>query len=320
MIISISCIAAGLLLMVWSADRFVEGASAAARHFGMSPLLIGMVVVGFGTSTPEMLVSAMSALAGNPGIALGNAYGSNICNIALILGVSAVISPINVTSGVLKKELPILTGFSALAALQLWDGQVTRFEAGMLLGVFFGFMVWSLRQERITERDALESQMKDHMKMVVMPLKQALFWLTAGLGILIASSRLLVWGAVSLATAFGISDLVIGLTVVAVGTSLPEFASSVAAARKGAHDIAIGNIIGSNIFNTLAVVGIAGAINPMQAGPDVLKRDIPVMVGLTVSLFVLGVGIQGRPGVINRFEGAMLLVSYIVYTAFLVWG
>ncbi len=320
MIIFISSIIVGLALMVWSADRFVEGASAAAGHFGMSPLLIGMIVVGFGTSAPEMLVSSISALAGNPGIALGNAYGSNICNIALILGVSAVICPIGVTSGILKKELPILTGCSALAALQLWDGQVTRFEAGILLGVFCSFMVWSLRQEQVTESDALGAQMKDHMDTVVMPLKSAIFWLAAGLGFLIASSRLLVWGAVSIATAFGISDLIIGLTVVAVGTSLPEFASSVAAARKGAHDIALGNIIGSNIFNTLAVVGIAGVISPMQAGPEVFKRDIPVMVGLTLSLFILGVGIRGRAGVINRFEGTLLLISYVIYTAFLIAG
>jgi cation:H+ antiporter len=317
MTLAFLAIAAGLALLVWSADRFVEGASAAARHFGMPPLLIGMVVVGFGTSVPEMLVSALSALQGNPGIALGNAYGSNIANIALILGVAALISPIAVHSQVLRKELPILTAVTALAAYQLADGEITRADALVLLGVFGALMAWTIRQGLRKQPDALGNEMALELEKRTMPLGRAIFWLMIGLAVLVASSRLLVWGAVEIARSLGVSDLIIGLTIVAVGTSLPELASSIIAARKGEHDIALGNILGSNLFNTLAVIGIAGAIHPMDVGPEVLSRDVSVMAALTVSLFVIGYGFRG-PGRINRFEGAALLAAYIGYTTYLI--
>jgi cation:H+ antiporter len=310
-------IALGLALLVWSADRFVEGAAATARHFGMPPLLIGMVIIGFGTSAPEMVVSAISASQGNSGIALGNAYGSNITNIALILGLTALISPIAVHSQVLRKELPILTGITILAGWQLWDGDITRLDALALLGVFAGLMVWTLWQGMQKKADALGAEMEQKLAVHVMPLRQAVGWLILGLLVLIASSRLLVWGAVTIAQGFGVSDLIIGLTIVAVGTSLPELASSIIAARKGEHDIALGNILGSNLFNTLAVVGIAGMVHPLEVGPDVFSRDIMVMAALTVSLFILGFGFRG-PGRINRFEGAALLLCYIAYTVYLV--
>ncbi len=310
-------IAFGLALLVWSADRFVEGSAATARHFGMPPLLIGMVIIGFGTSAPEMVVSAISALQGNPGIALGNAYGSNITNIALILGLTALISPIAVHSQVLRKELPILTGITILAAWQLWDGEINRLDALVLLGIFAGLMVWTIKQGMQTKADALGTEMEQKLAVHAMPLRKAVGWLILGLLVLIASSRILVWGAVTIAHGFGVSDLMIGLTIVAVGTSLPELASSIIAARKGEHDIALGNILGSNLFNTLAVVGIAGMVHPLAVGPEVLSRDILVMFALTVSLFILGFGFRG-PGRINRYEGATLLICYIAYTAFLV--
>jgi cation:H+ antiporter len=310
-------IAFGLALLVWSADRFVEGAAGTARHFGMPPLLIGMVIVGFGTSAPEMVVSALAASQGNPGIALGNAYGSNITNIALILGITALISPIAVHSQVLRKELPILTVITALAAWQLWDGEISRIDAFVLLGVFAGLMAWTIWQGMQKKADAFGSEMEQELKVDAMPIRRAIFWLVVGLVLLIVSSRILVWGAVKIAHGFGVSDLIIGLTIVAVGTSLPELASSVIAARKGEHDIALGNILGSNLFNTLAVVGIAGTIHPMAAGPEVFSRDILVMAVLTVSLFVFGYGFRG-PGRINRLEGGALLAGYVGYSAYLI--
>jgi cation:H+ antiporter len=316
MITASIAIAFGLALLVWSADRFVEGSAAAARHFGVPPLLIGMVIVGFGTSAPEMMVSALAASQENPGIALGNAYGSNITNIALILGLTALISPIVVHSQVLRKELPILTAVTALAAWQLWDGAVTRGEASVLLVVFAGLMIWTIRQGMKIKGDKLASEIEQELDARAMPLRRAIIWLIVGLILLIASSRILVWGAVEIAHGFGISDLLIGLTIVAVGTSLPELASSIIATRRGEHDIALGNVLGSNLFNTLAVVGIAGVIHPMAVGPEVFSRDILVMAALTASLFIIGYGVRG-PGRINRLEGGALLVCYVGYTAYL---
>ena len=269
MILAFIAVIFGLALLVWSANRFVEGSASTARHFGMLPLLIGMVIVGFGTSAPEMVVSALAASQGNPGIALGNAYGSNITNIALILGITALISPIAVHSQVLRKELPILAVVTALAAWQLWDGEITRLDAIVLLAVFGGLMAWTIWQGLRKKEDALGSEMEQELDV-----RRAVFWLVVGLALLIVSSRILVWGAVEIAHGFGVSDLIIGLTIVAVGTSLPELASSIIAARKGEHDIALGNILGSNLFNTLAVVGIAGTIHPLAVGPEVFNRDL----------------------------------------------
>ena len=317
MLLSFAAIAVGLALLVWSAGKFVEGSAATAGYFGMPPLLIGMVVVGFGTSAPEMVVSALAATQGNPGLALGNAYGSNITNIALILGITALISPIAVHSQVMRKELPILTAVTALAAWQVWDGKLTFVDALVLLGVFFLLLAWSIRQGMTQKNDALGTEVAEEMSHRSMPLRNAVLWLIAGLLLLIVSSRILVWGAVELALGFGVSDLIIGLTIVAVGTSLPELASSVIAARKGEHDIALGNILGSNLFNTLAVVGIAGTISPMAVAPEVFYRDIAVMSALTLSLFILGYGFRG-PGRINRLEGGLLLACFVGYTVYLI--
>ena len=317
MLLATIALIAGLALLVWSADRFVDGSASVARHFGMPPLLIGMVIVGFGTSAPEMVVSALAAVQGNPGIALGNAYGSNITNIALILGVTALICPIAVHSQVLRKELPILTLVTALAAWQLMDGAISRLDAVLLLAVFAGLMTWTVVQGMRKRDDALGQELGQELEVTAMPVRRAIFWVIAGLVLLIASSRVLVWAAVTIARAFGVSDLVIGLTVVAVGTSLPELASSIIAARKKEHDIALGNILGSNLFNTLAVVGIAGTIHPMSVGPEVFDRDMLVMAGVTLSLFVFGFGFRG-PGRINRIEGGILLAMYVGYTTFLI--
>lgn len=311
-------IAAGLLLLVWSADRFVDGAAATARHLGVPPLLIGMLVVGFGTSAPEMLVSAISASKGNPGIALGNAYGSNICNLGLILGITALIKPIRVQSATLKKELPVLAVVTVLAGFQLLNGAITRLEAGVLLAVFAGLLCWSILIQVSHRDDPLGTDMDQQIQASQSPLKKSLFSLVIGLAVLLFSSRLLVLGAVALAQKYGVSDLLIGLTIVAIGTSLPELASSVMAARRNEHDIALGNVIGSNLFNTLTVVGIAGLIHPMAVEPLVVVRDLPVMAGLTLSIFMVGYGFRGRPGRINRFEGSFLLLVYLCYTGYLI--
>ena len=308
----------GLAMLVWSADRFVEGSAATARHFGMPPLLIGMVVVGFGTSALEMVVSALAAWQGKSGIALGNAYGSNITNIALILGVTALISPIAVHSQVLRKELPILTAVTALAAWQLSDGVITRADAALLLAVFAGLMAWTIWQGLRQQNDALGSEIEQELAAHAMPVRRAVFCLALGLILLIISSRILVWGAVEIAEGLGVSDLIIGLTVVAVGTSLPELASSIIAARRGEHDIALGNILGSNLFNTLAVVGVAAAIQPLSVGAEVLDRDMLVMAALTLSLFAIGYGWRQPGGRISRSKGGLLLAAYLAYTAYLI--
>lgn len=317
MLVAILAVIAGLALLVWSADKFVDGAASTARHFGMPSLLIGMVIVGFGTSAPEMVVSALAAGQGNPGIALGNAFGSNITNIALILGLTAVISPIAVQSKILRKEMPLLMLMTILVIGLLWDLDISQLDAIILLIGFAGFMGWSIWQGMQKKPDSLATEVEQEVSQHTMPLKIGILWLVVGLILLVASSRLLVWGAVEIAQAFGVSDIIIGLTIIAVGTSLPELASSIIAIRKNEHDLALGNVIGSNLFNTLAVVGIAGAIHPLTVDSEVLWRDAMFMGVLTLSLFVIGYGFRGE-GRINRVEGAVLLAAYVGYTTYLI--
>lgn len=307
----------GLALLIWSANRFVDGSAASSHHLGISPLLIGMVVVGFGTSAPEMTVSAISAWQGNPGIALGNAYGSNICNIALILGLTALIKPISVHSKVVTRELPLLLLMTLLAAFMLWNGQISRLDSIILLAAFALYMFWCVHESSVQRTDVLTGDLKGELELHTMPLKKAVFFILIGLIGLIASSRILVWGSVGIARALGVSDLIIGLTIVAVGTSLPELASSIAAIRKNEHDIALGNIIGSNIFNTLIVVGIAGIIHPMVVEPEVLWRDMMMVLILTVWLFISAASFR-KPGRISRMEGSVLLLSYAGYLIWLI--
>ncbi|WP_404836001.1 calcium/sodium antiporter [Aeromonas media] len=307
---------AGLALLVWSADKFVDGAAATARYAGMPPLLIGMVIIGFGTSAPEMVVSALASMQGNPGLALGNAYGSNITNIALILGLTALISPIAVSSQVVRKEIPILLGITLLTGALLIDGHLGRGDALILGSVFIVLLGWSIWTGIKGKGDALDEDVNVEIDSEAMPLKKAIFWLIVGLVLLVGASRLLVWGAVTIAQAFGISDLVIGLTIVAVGTSLPELASSLMAIKKKEHDLALGNVLGSNLFNTLAVVGIAAGIAPLDVDPAVLSRDWSLMMGLTLLLLVMCLGRKGQ-GRINRVEGGILLCIFVAYTGWL---
>ncbi|MCA9190904.1 MAG: calcium/sodium antiporter [Planctomycetales bacterium] len=314
---AILAVISGLVLLVWSADRFVDGAAGTAKFLGMPTLLIGMVIVGFGTSAPEMIVSAIAASQSNPGIALGNAYGSNIANLGLILGVTAVISPIVVQSQILRRELPLLSLVTILSVVQLIDGEVSRLDAALLIVAFLLTMGWSIREGLRGRGDVLERELLSEESSKTLIPSRAIFWLVVGLLVLMGSSRLLVWGAVDIARALGISDLLIGLTVVAIGTSLPELASSIVACRKNEHDIALGNLLGSNLFNTLAVVGIAGAIEPISVTDVILWRDASVMCILTVSIFVFGYGHKNKPGVIGRAKGSILLALYIVYMSYL---
>lgn len=316
MTLFIAAVVVGLATLVWGADRFVEGSASVARHLGMSALLVGMVVVGFGTSAPELVVSTLAAAQGTPNIALGNAIGSNIANIGLILGVTALVSPIVVRSRVLRRELPLLVGVTAVAVGSLWDGTLTRLESVVLLVLFGGTMAWTIRQGRDVGADAFGEEMDEELAARHMPLRPAVLWSVVGLVALVGSSRLLVWGAVGIAEHLGVDDLLVGLTVVALGTSLPELASSVIAARRNEPDIALGNVLGSNLFNTLAVVGIAGVIQPVDGAPATLPRDLAVMAGITVLLVVLGWGVR-REGRINRLEGALLVMVFVGYTTWL---
>ncbi|MCI0508807.1 cation:H+ antiporter [Chromohalobacter marismortui] len=317
MLMAIIAVALGLAILVWSADRFVEGAASTSRHLGLPPLLIGMVVIGFGTSAPELMVSAISAWQGNPGLALGNAYGSNIANIGLIVGIVALLSPLTMHSQVLRQELPLLMLVTVASLWCLQDGAVSRWDAVLLLAMLAAFLSYSILRGRQKGDDTLADNTTADLDTQSMTLKRAITWTLVGLVMLIVSSRLLVWGAVDIASAFGVSDLVIGLTVVAIGTSLPELASSISAVRKNEHDLVLGNVVGSNLFNTLAVVGLAGVIDPIDVDSAVLVRDWPVMAGLTLALTVFGIGWKGQ-GRINRLEGALLLATFIAYTTWLV--
>lgn len=317
MLLAAVAVIVGLALLVWSADKFVAGAAATARYFGMAPLLVGMVIIGFGTSAPEMVVSALASMQGNPGLALGNAYGSNITNIALVLGITAILAPITVASGVLRKEMPLLIMATLLVGWQLWDLQITRLEAIVLLVVFATYIGWSIWQGMRSKDDVLGAEYEQALNEAEsQSIKASVIWLIVGLVLLVVSSRILVWGAVEIAVTLGVSDLVIGLTVVAIGTSLPELASSIAAVRKNEHDLALGNIIGSNMFNTLAVVGIAGAIHPISLEPLVLSRDWIAMFVLTLLLAVFAFRWR-RQGRINRWQGAIFILCYVGYTLYL---
>ncbi len=318
MVLYLLAIIAGFGILVWSADKFVEGAASTAKHLGMPSLLIGILIVGFGTSAPEMVVSAIAAMEGNPGLALGNAIGSNIVNIALILGVTALVSPIVVNSKIVKKEMPLLLGIVLISGYLLLDNTLTFVEGIALLLGFFGLIAWSIISALKSKNDALESEIEDKLVEHEMSLKAGVFWLVLGLVLLIGSSRLLVWGAVGVAHEFGVSDLIIGLTIVALGTSLPELAASVIAARKGEHDIAIGNVLGSNMFNILAVIGIATVIAPMNNVPlEVLQRDWIVMLVLTIALLIMAYGFKNKEGKITRLEGTILVVCYVAYNTYL---
>jgi cation:H+ antiporter len=300
----------GLIVLVWSADKFVIGAAATARHFGMSPLLVGLTIVSIGTSAPEMFVSAVAAIDGAGNLAIGNALGSNITNILLVLGVTALIAPITLQRSLLKKELPLLLLVGIIGGLTLMDLELNLIDAAILivaLIIALYLMFLDSSESSVAIIDGDEAAEIENTNMT-----SAIFWLVIGLVALMMSSKLLVWGATGIAHALGVSDLVIGLTIVAIGTSLPELAASVASALKGHHDIAIGNVIGSNIFNLLAVMPIPGLLAVTAVEPMAFERDYMVMMGATIMLITL-FAINYRKGTMGRVSGLLMISTFIVY-------
>jgi len=311
MLLYVIAIIAGFAVLVWSADRFVLGASALARNLGVSSLIVGMIIIGFGTSAPEMFVAAVASLNQNPGLALGNAIGSNIANIGLVLGIGALITPLTVQSQTLKREYPVLLLITIILLTLLWDQELSRLD-GLLLLVGTVIMIsWLTWLSRSSGEDPLAQEIQSELP-DDMSTGRASAWTLAGLVLLVGSSHLLVWGATHVATALGISELVIGLTIIAVGTSLPEIAVAISAALKKEHDIVIGNVIGSNMFNSLAVIGVGSSITPFQFPDVVLLRDYSTMAALTLALLIMAYGFRG-PGRINRVEASLLLAAYVGY-------
>ncbi len=314
-------ITGGFFVLLWGADRFVMGGAATARNLGVSPMIIGLTIIGFGTSAPEILVSIFAALEGTPNLAIGNAIGSNITNIALVLGVTALVTPLRVKSQILKREYPIMFIVMLLTLVLMWDLQLTVIDGLILLIGLVVILSWMIKvginenkQHNHTPHDPLKDEYESEIPQL--SFKLALFWLVLGFILLLISSKVLVWGAVEVAHVFGVSDLIIGLTIVALGTSLPELAATVVSALKGEHDLAIGNIIGSNIFNLLAVVGIPALITPIHLQEVVLQRDFLTMIVLSVTFFIMSYGFK-NVGRINRFEGFLLVCAYIGYLSWL---
>jgi cation:H+ antiporter len=315
MVINFIALLAGLAVLVYSADKFVTGTASIARNHGVSPLLIGLTIVSVGTSAPEILVSAIASWQGNAGLAIGNALGSNIANIGLILGVTALVAPLAFHSGILRRELPILMAISIgsyLLSLDGWD----FFDGALMLAGLITFTGWLIRAAaNEKQRDPLGEEMVVELP-ENLPNKEA--WLYFGFGLigLLLSSRVLVMSAVNIAQFFDVSDVVIGLTIVAVGTSLPELAASVGSVLKNEDDLAVGNVVGSNIYNLLAVYSMPGVLAPGPVAESVLARDFPVMLAFTGILFILGYGIS-KAGYISRWEGFGLVSAYTVYGWFL---
>lgn len=312
--LAIVAVIIGLAVLVWSADTFIDGATDLAVKYNMPSFLIGVVILGVGTSAPEMVVSALSAMAGSPGLALGNAYGSNIINIALVLGATALISPIVIRASVIKHDLMLLIAATVLSVWLLYDGSLSLMDGMVLLlalvVVLFIQVILSLRG-----RDEDELNLNEHKHVNT---AKAFITVLVGLALLVASSRSIVWGAVELATLWGMSELIIGLTIVAVGTSLPELVASIVAARRGEHDMALGNIIGSNLFNTLGVVGLAAVISPMTVEAAILSRDMVMVAMMTGLLFMLCLVALKQKGQLDKTAAAILLSTFIAYTVWLV--
>lgn len=311
-----------LTLLVWSADKFVYGAAALARNLGLSPLIIGLTIVAMGSSAPEMMVAGSASVAGKVDTAIGNVIGSNITNITLVLGLTALFKPLLVGSQTIRRELPIILFTSVVAIAFLADYTLALWEGITLAVLFFitiGYLAYaSIHKTPLNQVDKLEDNLSDDVPEGVSTGK-SVFWLIAGLALLLISSNYLVDSAVVIAKHFGISDLVIGLTIIAIGTSLPELAASIAGVMKGEDDLALGNIVGSNIFNALAVLAIPGILAPGAIDPAALTRDGLIMIGVTIMLIAMAIGIKG-PRSINRVEGGILFACFIGYQYMLFGG
>lgn len=311
MLLAIAAIVVGLALLVWSSDKFVDGSVGLAEGFGMSKVMIGLTIVSLGTSAPEIFVSVTAALQGASELALGNAVGSNIANVGLVLGVTALVAALPVKKGLLKQDLPALLAVTAMCSFLLLDLTLTR-EDGMVLIVMLALLMYLMfrykkeHPDESIETETIDEEIPDYGT------KESIISFTIGLVVLIISSRLLVWGAVDIATALGVSEVVIGLTIVAIGTSLPEMAASVTSALRNHHDIALGNVIGSNILNLLAVLSAASVIYPIEITREILIRDYGSMVLFTVALAIF-VLIPKQTKQISKVEGIILLAGYFAY-------
>ena len=317
MLIALAQMIGGFLLLVWGADRLVAGASAAARNWGVSPLVIGLTIVGFGTSAPELVVSAVAAARDNPGLAVGNALGSNIANMGLILGITALIYPLKVESRTLKREYPLLMLIMLVAFFMALDLHYSRLDGMLMIAGMLASLGWMIQFGlKRPATDPLAAEFEAEIP-ADLPTPLPLFWLAVGLVVLPLSSQFLVEGAITIARIIGVSETVIGLTLVALGTSLPELATAVTSALRHEDDLAIGNIIGSNIFNLLGVLGIAAAVAPVDVEALLLTRDYTMMFLITGVLFLMASDFKG-PGGISRRSGGLLLGMYLVYQA-VVW-
>ncbi|MCG7498146.1 calcium/sodium antiporter [Vibrio sp. Of7-15] len=308
----------GLGLLVWSADKLVFGAAALAKNIGVSPLVIGMTILAMGSSAPEMMVSATAALDGKTDTAVGNVLGSNIANIALILGITALIKPLAISSGVIRRELPLMLVVTLLAGALLWDSHLGFYEGVLLVVLFISFLIAMLKisQNEKKNGDVLLDEQESEIPEGVSNAKAAL-WVVVGLVALPFAADTLVDSSVTIAKFFGMSDLVIGLTIIAIGTSLPELAASLASLKKGEDDMAVGNIIGSNVFNILAVMGIPGLLNPSVLSPLAMGRDFYVMLAISILLLIMALG---KSRSINRIEGGILFACFIAYQTYLFYN
>lgn len=312
MLLAVAAIVVGVALLIWGADRFVDGAASVAKNLRVPPMVIGLTIVSLGTSLPEMIVSAMAALDGNRDLGIGNVLGSNIANIGLVLGITALVIPLTVKSMTLRREMPVMFMVTLLAFALMADGALSRGDGIILIIGLVLLLAWITMLGLRDRDDPLVAEFTDSIP-DQMSMGMSLLWFVVGLTLLIISSRMVVWGAVEIAHLLGVSDLIIGLTIVAIGTSLPELVASLVSALKGEADLAIGNVIGSNMFNLLAVLAMPALIHPGAFAPEALMRDFPIMIGFTIALFVVSFALKKSGGVINRFEGGLLTAGFAGY-------
>ena len=316
----IAAVITGLALLIWSADKFVEGAAALARLLGVSIMIIGITIVGFGTSAPEIVVSIVAVMQDTPGIAIGNALGSNIANIGLILGITAILAPIPIASRLFKTEYPLLVLATVVMAWSLYDLSLDSVDGLVLMGLLTLSLYYLIREHRRHPAEYAREEHESEEMVHAMKMSAAIGWLALGLLVLVSSSRLLVWGATGIAQALGISELIIGLTVVALGTSLPELAASIASLRKGKPDLAIGNVIGSNLFNSLAVIGLPALLTNFSFDVAARSRDLVVVIAMTLMLILLSRFPTAVPRYLTRVKGIFLLTAFVIYQLYLYYG